>query len=245
MPRRQAIPTDTGGTIVWVVPEGGAITSATVKVYDQTGEITTINGDSVTPNGRELRVSISSAIADSDGLYRCRWAYSVDGNAVTRDQKFWVVPAPASSVLTRDRLTRTYWPQLERLDPRGAIGNMDAGSAIAAAWEWLSDVVTDHITAVYAEEGTRDESRGIHAVVDAGEVFERAQASRAAYIMASNATTGSDTTSDWQAWASERSHEAKSEIDRILAARPWMHFDEDDPAPQDGAPRADLVRISL
>ena len=134
MPRRQALRINAGGTIVWEVPEDGAITSATVSVFDESGAATAIAGSAATVTGRRLSVSVSSAIADAVGLYRAEWSYSANGVAVTpHEQKFWVVRNVARSLLTSSRLLGSYWPLLSRIAPRqGTIDAMSVGNAIDA-----------------------------------------------------------------------------------------------------------------
>lgn len=234
MPRRTTIPTGVAGAVEYEEPSlGGEIAAATVQVYDEDGEITSIDGDAATVTGRTLSIAIPAELVDEEGLYRARFTYTLGGVTKVRDRPFLVVPEVATPVLTQKRLTDVYWPRLRPLVKKGDLGGMTAPQAIQNAWEWLEDYVSDFVTSKVRERGTRAESRGIHAIIDAGSVLERAHAAMAAHILAENATVGGPDDSPWQAWGDERRTDATDEVERVLNSGAWMNFDDDIDSPGD------------
>lgn len=213
MPIKTALPLGIGGTVSLTVAEAGTITPATVIVYDEAGEVAQESANA-TISGSTLSVAVTSGTADALGdNYRADFTYTIGSQTYRDGVTFEVRQRVIKPRLSLAALLAKYPLLGTTAKPRG-FSSSAIEAIVSDAWMLLANDL---------------ESRGkcIHLFRDY-RVLEPAHAALAASRVALNFGPGTDTTTDWQAWAADREAEYASHLDRALAAPEWYDADEDD-----------------
>jgi hypothetical protein len=204
-----AVQIDGGGVLTLDVPETGAISSASVSLFDPRGEPTVVVDAAVTVVGSRLTYAVAGVVVGALGRYRARWSYTIGGVVYTSDRLFEVSRSVARPTLSAARLLSEYAALFAgRLPPA-----MTAQQALDTAWRQIGWQV--HLA-----------GKSIHRVVDTSQL-EPAHALWAASLISANLAPGSATSNDWQARAEALRAEAQALLTQALQSVVWHDEDGD------------------
>jgi hypothetical protein len=204
-----AVELDVGGTLTVDVAEAGAITAATVSLFDVKGDATSIVDAAATVDGSRLSYVVAGAVVGALGRYRARWTYTIGGVSYTRQQVFEVSRTVARPTLSPARLLSEYAALFTgRLPP-----TMTAQQALDSAWRLMGWQV--HLA-----------GKSIHRIVDLSQL-EPAHAYWAASFISANLAPGSAASNDWQARAAALLADAQATLAQALQSVVWHDADGD------------------
>jgi hypothetical protein len=198
-----------GGTVRVTVAEGAPATGATVSVFDEQGNATSIAGAPATLSGSELSIAVTDAICDTEGAnYRARFSYTVDGEPLVRDVLFDVVRAILNAPCDEEH----FYAQFPILRGRLPKGETSPAGFLARAWETIL---------------TRVRAAGLvpNRIIDPS-AFTQAQALLAASRIADSIAVG-PATQDWPATAARWMQEFHQELDAVLGSLSWYDKSSD------------------